>query len=346
MKEITITQPDDFHLHLRDDAAMASVVADSARQFARAIVMPNLRPPITTVKQALSYRQRIIDNLLPDSIFEPLMTLYLTDNTSTDEIRHVAEDEYVHAVKYYPSGATTNSDQGVTSIEKVNKVFEKMSEFNIPLLVHGEVTDSDIDIFDREKVFIEQILSPLMDRFAGLRIVFEHITTIEAADFVREGPGNLAATITPQHLMYNRNEIFERGICPHLYCLPVLKREVHRLALVEAATSGHKRFFLGTDSAPHAKNTKETACGCAGIYSAHSAIEFYTEIFEQAGCLENMEKFASFNGADFYGLPKNKHRITIRKENWRIPDSLPFADNDIIPLRAGKNCQWKIVINE
>lgn len=343
MNEITITKPDDMHLHLRDGAVLESIVPASARQFARAIVMPNLRPPVTTVAEALAYRQRIVDSLAADTSFDPLMTLYLTDNTSTDEIDRIADNEHIYAVKYYPAGATTNADNGVTSVEKVYPVLERMSALNIPLLVHGEVTDKAIDIFDRESVFIEKILLPVMERFPGLKIVFEHITTREAADFVQQGPETLAATITPQHLMYNRNAIFDKGLRPHHYCLPVLKREQHRLALITAATSGHPRFFLGTDSAPHEKHSKESACGCAGIFSALSAIEFYTEVFEQAEALEQLEKFASINGADFYGLTRNRETVTLRKTDWTIPDEIPLAESVCIPLNAGQVCQWKLV---
>ena len=342
MDRITITRPDDLHLHLRDGSALASVVGDTARQFARAIVMPNLSPPITTVKQALGYRQRILESLPRGCDFEPLMTLYLTDNTSTDEVERVAECKHTHAFKYYPAGATTNSDQGVTSIEKIYAVLEKMAELAVPFLMHGEVTDTNIDIFDREQVFIERILAPIIERFPDLRTVLEHITTKEAALFVEEGPDTLAATVTPQHLMLNRNALFTGGLRPHNYCLPVLKREPHRQALVEAVTSGAPRFFLGTDSAPHEKNTKENACGCAGIYSAYSALELYVEVFEEAGCLDKLEQFASFNGADFYGLPRNTGSVTLVRENWTLPDSLPFSDGSIVPFKAGQECRWKL----
>lgn len=345
MKEISITQPDDFHLHLRDGLTLASVLADSARQFARVIVMPNLKPPVVTVEQALAYRQRIMDCLPEDSSFEPLMTIYLTDNTRPDEIRRLHENDFVHAVKYYPAGVTTNADQGVTNIDKVYDALEVMAELGVPLLVHGEVNDADVDIFDREQVFIENILKPLMARFKDLRIVFEHITTEQAVEFVKQGPATLAATITPQHLLYNRNALFENGIRPHYYCLPVLKREAHRQALVAAAVSGHAQFFLGTDSAPHARHTKENACGCAGIYSAHTAIEFYAEVFEQQDSLNQLEKFASFNGADFYGLTRNKRKITLQQQDWLIPDSLEFAENEIIPFKAGETCRWKLVVD-
>jgi dihydroorotase len=343
MDSISLTRPDDFHLHLRDAAALASVVGDSARQFARAIIMPNLKPAVTTVEQAEAYRQRILASLPEGSDFQPLMTLYLTDNTSVEEIERMAEHEHVHAVKYYPAGATTNSEQGVTDLEKVYPVLDKMSELSVPLLVHGEVTDADIDIFDRECVFIERVLGPLMQRFRQLRIVFEHITTKDAADFVQQGPDNLAATITPQHLMYDRNALFQSGIRPHYFCLPVLKREVHRQALLDVISSGHRRFFLGTDSAPHALGDKENACGCAGIYSAHNAIELYASVFDELGKLDQLEAFASQNGADFYGIARNTEQITLRKTEWTVPATLPFADTEIIPFNAGKICHWKLL---
>ena len=343
MDTLTIIRPDDLHLHLRDGAALASVIAPTARQFARAIVMPNLNPPVTTVEQALAYRKRILEALPPDSHFEPLMTLYLTDNTSADEIDAVADSEFVHALKYYPAGATTNSDRGVTDIHKVYKVLERMEQRGVPLLVHGEVTDPAVDTFDREQVFIDQVLVPLLKRFTALKLVFEHITTAQAAQFVGQGPENIAATITPQHLLYNRNSLFKGGLRPHMYCLPVLKREQHRQAVVQAATGGNPRFFLGTDSAPHARSTKETACGCAGIYSAPCAIELYAEVFDTTGCLDRLEAFASLNGARFYGLPVNRQKITLARQQWEIPASLPFADGEIVPLRAGETCQWKLV---
>ena len=342
MSELTITRPDDMHLHLRDGAALAGVVAASARRFARAIVMPNLQPPVTTVAQALDYRGRILDCLPVDSGFEPLMTLYLTDNTSLDEIDRIRENAHVHAVKYYPAGATFNSDHGVTAIEKVYPVIERMAEAGVPLLMHGEVTDADVDIFDREQVFIDTVLDPLRGRFPGLRIVFEHITTEQAVQYVEQGPANLGATITPQHLLYNRNALFRGGVRPHYYCLPVLKRERHRRALLAAATAGNPKFFLGTDSAPHARSAKENGCGCAGIYSAPAAVEIYAELFEQAGALDRLENFASGYGADFYGLPRNQDRIRLIKSDWTIPEALPFDNDDIVPLRAGEVCRWKL----
>ncbi len=343
MKEITITQPDDFHLHLRDGAELASVVGDSARQFARAIVMPNLKSPVVTVAQALAYRQRILDCLSDGATFNPLMTLYLTDITSVEEIHNLVENDVVYAVKYYPLGATTHSDQGVTAIENVFTILETMEEMNVPLLMHGEVTDVAVDVFDREQVFIEKILMPLMQRFPRLRIVFEHITTEQAVDYVIQGPETLAATITLQHLLYNRNALFEQGIRPHYYCLPLLKGEKHRNTIIAAAISGHPRFFLGTVSAPNARHSKESACGCAGIYSAHAAIELYTEIFDQEGSLGQLEQFTSHNGADFYGLPRNAGKITLRKIDWVIPETLAFAGEEIIPLKAGETCSWKLV---
>jgi dihydroorotase len=343
MDSISLTQPDDFHLHLRDAAALASVVGESARQFARAIVMPNLRPPVTTVAMADAYRQRILENLPKNSDFQPLMTLYLTDNTCVSEIEALAGHEHVYAVKYYPAGATTNSDSGVSDLEKTYPVLEVMSDRGVPLLVHGEVTDPDVDVFDREKVFIERVLSPLIQRFPDLKIVFEHITTSDAADFVMKGSDKLAATITPQHLLYNRNALFKSGLRPHHFCLPVLKREKHRQALLDALDSGHQRFFLGTDSAPHSREDKQSDCGCAGIFSAHSAIELYASVFETLGKLEQLEAFASHNGADFYGIKRNTRRVTLEKQDWTIPASLPFAGTEIIPFMAGEVCHWKLL---
>ena len=343
MNSISLTQPDDFHLHLRDGAALGSVVADSARQFARAIVMPNLKPAVTTVEQALAYRERILAALPAGMDFQPLMTLYLTDNTTREEIDRAVACPHVYAVKYYPAGATTNSDQGVTAMDRVFNVLEHMADVSLPLLLHGEVTDSDVDVFDREKVFLDKILGPLITRTPGLKIVLEHITTAEAVEFVKASDDKVAATITPQHLIYNRNAIFKNGINPHNYCLPVLKRESNRQALREVVASGHPRFFLGTDSAPHAKKDKENACGCAGIYSALNAMELYAEIFEELGCLDHLEAFSSHNGADFYGIPRNTGSITLEKKEWTIPDSLPFSDSEIVPFRAGEPCRWKLV---
>jgi dihydroorotase len=340
---LTITRPDDWHLHLRDGATMASVLPHTARQFGRAIVMPNLKPPVTTVAAAQAYRERILAALPQGMAFEPLMTLYLTNNTSPDEIRRAAETDFVHAVKLYPAGATTNSDAGVTDLANCYKVLEVMQEVGMPFLVHGEVTDQDIDLFDREAVFIERIMRPLRKNFPALNIVFEHITTKDAAQYVAEAEGPIAATITAHHLLYNRNEIFKGGIRPHYYCLPVLKREEHRLALVTAATSGDERFFLGTDSAPHAQGAKEAACGCAGCYTALHAMELYAEAFQRAGALDKLEAFASLNGPAFYGLEPNQDKITLQREQWTLPESLPFGDQQVIPLNAGEIINWKMV---
>ncbi len=340
--EIKLTRPDDWHLHLRDDALMQSVLPDTARQFARAIVMPNLRPPVTTTAQALEYRSRILAALPAGAKFEPLMTLYLTDNTGAEEIRKAKQSGAVHAVKLYPAGATTNSDAGVTDLRKTYAALEEMQRCGMPLLVHGEVTDSNIDIFDREAVFIERVLQPLLQDLPSLRVVFEHITTKDAAQFVTSAADNIAATITAHHLLYNRNAMLVGGIRPHYYCLPVLKRETHRESLVKAATSGNKKFFLGTDSAPHAQHTKENACGCAGCYTAHAAIELYTEAFETAGALDKLEGFASFYGADYYGLPRNKEIITLSKEEWQVPASVGFGEHQLVPLRAGEKMKWQL----
>jgi len=342
MQQLTITRPDDWHLHLRDGALMQSVLPDTARQFARAIVMPNLRPPVTTTALALEYRQRILAALPAGMKFEPLMTLYLTDNTSAEEIRKAKASGVVHAVKLYPAGATTNSDAGVTDIRNTYAALEEMQRCGMPLLVHGEVTDSNIDIFDREAVFIERVMQPLLRDLPELRVVFEHITTLDAAQFVADAPATLAATLTPQHLLYNRNALLAGGIRPHYYCLPILKRETHRVALVKAVTSGNKKFFLGTDSAPHAQHTKEAACGCAGCYTAHSAIELYAQAFEAAGALDKLEAFASFYGADYYGLPRNTDTVTLRRESWQVPDSIGFGEHRLVPLRAGEAMQWKL----
>lgn len=346
MVTLTLKKPDDMHLHLREGEVMRSVLADSAQQFSRAIIMPNLKSPVVSTRQALDYRQRIIASLpagnQEDEYFNPLMTLYLTEKMTKEEISKASQSDYVYAVKYYPAGATTNSESGVTSIRKVYPILEAMAEQDLPLLVHGEVTNPEVDVFDREAIFIEHILSPLMNEIPELRIVFEHITTKDAVDFVKAGTDRLAATITPQHLLLNRNALFSGGFRPHYYCLPVLKAEAHRYAVVEAATSGCPKFFLGTDSAPHARAAKESDCGCAGIYSAHNAIESYVEVFEKSGCLDKFEAFASHHGADFYGLPRNESTITLEKTSWKIPQSLPFASSEIIPFRAGEDCQWKI----
>ncbi len=343
MNTLTITRPDDWHLHLRDGSEMRAVLADTARRFARAIVMPNLRPPVTSTELALAYRQRILDALPAGSDFQPLMTLYLTDNTAPDEIVKAKASGMVHGVKLYPAGATTNSDSGVTDILKCHAALEALQEHDLPLLVHGEVTHPLVDVFDREQVFISRVLAPLLERFPRLRIVFEHITTRQAVDFVKNAPSNLAATITPHHLLYSRNAMFSGGIRPHMYCLPVLKREDHRWALLAAATSGNPKFFLGTDSAPHARNAKESACGCAGIYSAHAALELYAEAFEAAKALDKLEGFASFHGADFYGLPRNEGKITLVRESWEVAGELPFGSTSLVPLRGGEQVGWKLV---
>jgi dihydroorotase len=341
---LTITRPDDWHLHLRDGATMASVLPDTARQFARAIVMPNLKPPVTTTEQALAYRTRIMNALPANLKFEPLMTLYLTDNTPAEEIRRARESGLVHAVKLYPAGATTNSDAGVTGLGKCYRALEVMQELGMPFLVHGEVTDPAVDVFDREAVFIERVLEPLRRDLPALKIVFEHITTRDAAQYVTEAAGSVGATITAHHLLYNRNEIFKGGIRPHYYCLPILKREEHRLALVKAATSGNPRFFLGTDSAPHPKGLKEHACGCAGCYTALHAMELYAQAFDQADALDKLEAFASFNGPDFYGLPRNRESVVLRRERWTLPVELPFGDTgaSLVPLNGGEEIGWKL----
>ncbi|WP_456380141.1 dihydroorotase [Thiolapillus sp.] len=339
---ITITRPDDWHLHLRDGEVLADVVPHTARRFARAITMPNLKPPVTTTAQAVAYRRRILDAVPGGSSFDPLMTLYLTGSTSAEEIRLARASGVVQAVKYYPAGATTNSDAGVTDLTQVYPVLEVMAEEQMPLLVHGEVVDPQVDVFDREAVFIERVLLPLLNDIPSLRVVFEHITTRDAVELVKQTPQRMGATITPQHLLMNRNAIFNGGINPHHYCLPVLKREEHRQALVEAAASGDSRFFLGTDSAPHARTAKESSCGCAGMYSAHAAIEFYAQVFDQAGALDKLEAFASFHGADFYGLPRNQDSITLVREAWEVPERLNFGSGELVPLGAGEVLPWKL----
>jgi len=340
MTTLTLTRPDDWHVHLRDGDMLAAVLPDTARRFARAIVMPNLKPPVRTVAEAAAYRNRILA-ALPDGMrFEPLMTLYLTDNTSPEDILQAKASGFVHAVKYYPAGATTNSDSGVTDIRRVDAVLEAMQEAGLPLLLHGEVTDPGVDVFDREAVFIDQILAPLLQRLPRLKVVLEHITTRQAAEFVTAAPANVGATITVHHLLYNRNAMFQGGIRPHYYCLPILKRESHREALITAAISGNPKFFLGTDSAPHATHAKETACGCAGIYSAHAAIELYAEAFEKAGALDRLEAFASHFGPDYYGLPRNADTITLVKETHEVPARHPAG---ITPLRAGEALTWRLV---
>ncbi len=343
MDKLTIITPDDWHLHLRDTPQMEVVVGDTARQFGRAIIMPNLNPPVRTCADAMAYRKRILAALPAQCNFVPLMTLYLTDNTSVEDIKAASDSEYVHGAKLYPAGATTNSDAGVTVLAKLDQVFEAMQQHGLILQVHAEATAPEIDVFDREKVFIDQNLARIRKDFPELRIVFEHITTREAIEFVRTFGTNLAATITPHHLLINRNAIFEGGIRPHHYCLPVAKREQHRLALLEAASSGEARFFAGTDSAPHSKNAKESACGCAGIYSAYSALELYAEAFEQAADFSQFESFMSCNGAKFYGLPQNKGSITLERNEWTIPDSLPYPESSLIPFKAGQRLHWKIV---
>ena len=342
MDRITIARPDDWHLHMRDGPAMASVLADTARRFARAIVMPNLKPPVTTTQLALHYRDRILVELPEGSDFEPLMTLYLTDDTPPEEIARAKLSGRVHGVKLYPAGATTHSDAGVTRISRCFAALEKMEQLGLPLLIHGEATDPAVDVFDREKAFIEEVLGPTVDRFSGLKIVLEHITTRDAVQYVEVTGPNVGATITAHHLLLNRNALFLGGIRPHHYCLPVLKREEHRDALAEAATSGNPKFFLGTDSAPHARAAKEAACGCAGVYSAHAAIELYATAFEEVGALDKLEGFASHHGADFYGLPRNKGSLTLVREEWTVPQTLRFGKEDLVPLRAGETIAWKL----
>lgn len=343
MQTISLIRPDDWHLHVRDGDALSTVVPHTARRFGRALIMPNLRPPVTTTEQALAYRSRILAAVPAGLDFEPLMTLYLTDNTAPDEIERAKVSGGVVAVKLYPAGATTNSDAGVTSIEKVYPVLERMERLRMVLCVHGEATDPDVDVFDREQVFIERVLAPLAARFPALRIVFEHITTADAARFVLDGGPNIGATITAHHLLLNRNAIFAGGIRPHHYCLPVLKRETHRRALVAAATSGNPKFFLGTDSAPHSRSAKEAACGCAGCYTAHAGIELYAEAFDQAGALDKLEGFASRNGPAFYGLSPNSERITLIKDNWEVPAAYDYAGDDVlVPLRAGECVGWRL----
>ena len=338
---LTLTRPDDWHLHVRDGAALAAVVPHTAAQFARAIIMPNLRPPVTTAAQALSYKERIQAAVPAGVAFEPLMTLYLTDNTPPDEIARAA-DAGVVALKLYPAGATTNSDAGVTDVRKTAKTLEAMQRAGLKLLVHGEVTDADIDLFDREAVFIDRVMTPLRKDFPELKIVFEHITTREAAHYVQDAGPHLGATITAHHLLYNRNAIFQGGIRPHYYCLPVLKREQHRQALVQAATSGSPKFFLGTDSAPHPAQLKEHASGCAGCYTAHAALELYASAFDATGALDKLEGFASHHGADFYGLPRNAGTVTLKRESWTPPESYPFGDAVVKPLAGGEALAWRL----
>ena len=339
---LTLTRPDDWHLHLRDGDDLAAVLPHTARCFGRAIVMPNLKLPVTTTKRALDYRERILAALPENSRFEPLMTLYLTDDTSPEEIARAKLSGRVQGIKLYPAGATTHSDAGVTRLSRCFHALERMQELGLALLIHGEATDPEIDVFDREKAFLEMTLGPLVDRFPDLKIVLEHITTREAVHYVEVTGPNIAATITAHHLLMNRNALFMGGIRPHNYCLPVLKREKHREALVAAATSGNSKFFLGSDSAPHARHTKEAACGCAGLYTAHAAIELYASAFEEADALDKLEGFASFHGADFYGLPRNKDRITLLRKEWRVPDAYRFGAHEVVPMRAGESLAWQL----
>ena len=343
LSTLTLIRPDDWHVHLRDGVVLADVVPHTAAQFARAIVMPNLKPPVVTTAMAAAYRERILAAVPQGVKFEPLMTLYLTDNTPPDEIRRATESGFVKGVKLYPAGATTNSDAGVTDIQRCMRTLEVMQETGLPLLIHGEVTDHEVDVFDREAAFIDRILQPLRKSLPALRVVFEHITTKDAVDYVRDADGEIAATITAHHLMYNRNAIFQGGIRPHYYCLPILKREVHRQALVDAATSGSPRFFLGTDSAPHPKGLKEHACGCAGCYTALHAMELYAEVFEAVNALDKLEGFASLFGPDFYHLPRNTEQVTLQKREWVIPNELTLGDTVLVPLDAGRALAWKFI---
>lgn len=344
MNSITLTQPDDWHVHLRDGKALARTVPDIAKQFSRVICMPNLVPPIKTVDEAIAYRQRIMQHAPEGSAFDPRMVLYFTDHTPASEVQKIKESAHVNAIKLYPAGATTNSDSGVSDIRKVYAVLEQLEKHQVPLLLHGEVTHSHVDIFDREKKFLDDVLFPVIQQFPELKIVLEHITTSDAAHFVLEQKQNVAATITPQHLLFNRNDLLVGGIKPHFYCLPILKRQSHQTTLLEVATSGNPQFFLGTDSAPHAQHTKENACGCAGCYSAVTAIEFYAQAFDQVGRIERLEGFASHFGADFYGLPRNTAQITLVKEDHIVPERLDYLDDQsIVPLYAGKTLQWKKV---
>ncbi|SKA69444.1 dihydroorotase [Enterovibrio nigricans] len=341
MTTLTITRPDDWHVHVRDGEVLTDTVRDISRYNGRALIMPNTVPPVTNTEMALAYRERIMAEK-PSAQFEPLMALYLTDNTSPDEIKKAKASGAVVAAKLYPAGATTNSDSGVTSAKNIYPVLEAMQGVGMLLLVHGEVTIHDVDIFDREKEFLDTVLAPIVNDFPGLKIVLEHITTADAANFVKNANDNVAATITAHHLMYNRNHMLVGGIKPHFYCLPILKRNTHQKALVEAATSGNKKFFLGTDSAPHAKGAKESACGCAGSYTAHAALELYAEVFEQEGKLDNLEAFACFNGPDFYGISRNTDTVTLTKEEWSVPQTMPFGSDIVVPIRAGETIGWKV----
>jgi len=342
---ITLARPDDWHIHLRDGAALPQTVADAAHEFGRAIVMPNLVPPVRTAEQAAAYRERILAARPAGSRFEPLMVLYLTDRTSPEDVRSAKASGFVHAAKLYPAGATTNSDSGVTSLDNLFPTLEAMAEIGLPLLVHGEVTHAEVDVFDREKKFIDEHLVRIVQRFPTLKVVFEHITTGDAAAFVREAPANVGATITVHHLLYNRNHMLVGGIRPHFYCLPILKRNTHQSALLDAATSGNPKFFLGTDSAPHARHAKEAACGCAGCYTAYGALELYAEAFESRDALDRLEGFASHFGPDFYGLPRNTETVTLVREDWQAPASLPFGDHEVVPLRAGETLRWRLEVS-
>ena len=345
MKTLTITRPDDWHIHVRNGAVLKTVLPHTARQFARAIIMPNLKPPVTTVTQALAYREEILQAVPAGFDFTPLMTLYLTASTTTAEIKKAAESDSVYAFKLYPAGATTNSDSGVADIKAIYPLLAAMEKHDIPLLIHGEVTDEQCDIFDRERVFVDTSLTDIVDNFPDLRIVVEHVTTTEAVQFVHASGKNIAATITPQHLLFNRNAILAGGIRPHYYCLPIIKREQHRLALVAAATSGNPKFFLGTDSAPHITSLKETACGCAGCYSAHAAMELYAEVFDRSGSLDKLEGFSSFFGADFYRLPRNSGTVTLKKTTWTVPDAYGVNEHSITPLKANEELNWKMSLD-
>jgi dihydroorotase len=342
MDEITLTRPDDWHAHFRDGAVLADVVPVTAQRFARAVAMPNLSPPVTTTAAALAYRDRILAAVPPDVSFEPLMTLYLTDETGAEEIRRAAASRRVLGVKLYPAGATTNSAHGVTDLEHCAPALDAMQERGLALMVHGEVTDTDVDVFDREREFVERTLASLVERFPGLKVVLEHVTTADGVGFVRGARDGVAATITAHHLLLNRNALFEGGLRPHHYCLPVLKRERHRAALLDAATSGEQRFFLGTDSAPHPRHAKESACGCAGLYTAHAGIELYAEAFDRAGALRKLEAFASRNGPTFYGLPPNRGTITLRRQSWPVPGEMPMGGDVLVPFRAGGRVAWRL----
>ncbi|WP_435234281.1 dihydroorotase [Psychromonas sp. PT13] len=342
MTQLTITRPDDWHIHLRDGDVLNDTVRDISRYMGRAIIMPNLVPPVIDTELALAYQQRILD-AKPNTNFTPLMTLYLTDNTSAEEIKKAKASGQVYAAKLYPAGATTNSDSGVTSVDKIADAIQAMQEVGMPLLIHGEVTHHDIDIFDREEVFLKTVLAPIVDKYPNLKIVMEHITTANAVEFVTNANENVAATITAHHLMFNRNHMLVGGIKPHFYCLPILKRNIHQQALIDAATSGSPKFFLGTDSAPHAIGQKESACGCAGSYTAHAALELYAEVFEQAGTLDKLEAFTSFNGPDFYGLPRNKDTVTLIKKDWTVPESLQFGQSKVVPIKAGEQMAWQVI---